>query len=129
MDQGIINKYFSANLDIRSVSRDLPQKYNEYPFVNIDTDRSVKDQCTILHWAHYDHIKPWAVGKYNIPLFLDAAKEVKEYKEYIRKNPGAASIRYPSGDDTVGNIPILQDRFAYLIWDTYKQEMKNELSK
>ena len=58
---------------------------NQYPL-------STKTEDTrILHWAHYDHVKPWRIDEWKdkIELFLDEP----EYR-----NP----------DPNIGNIPTLK---------------------
>jgi lipopolysaccharide biosynthesis glycosyltransferase len=94
MDQGIINNVFIN--DFQTISR----SYNQYPL-------STKTEDTrILHWAHYDHVKPWRIDEWKdkIELFLDEP----EYR-----NP----------DPNIGNIPTLKCKPFFDLWEEYRVEM------
>ena len=61
MDQGIINNVFAG--DFQKISR----SYNQYPLSTQTED------TRILHWAHYDHVKPWRLDEWKekLELFRD----------------------------------------------------------
>ena len=97
-DQGIINKYIvPMNCDR------LPAIYNQYPLSDIN------DDTRILHWAHYDYIKPWVIDEWakRVDLFQDAPP-------------------YPNGGKDVGNIPVKSDKKAFDLWKEYKNRMESE---
>ena len=53
MDQGIINNVLSY------LFQPLPDIYNQYkPIFNYT------DKTRILHWAHFDYIKPWSIPEW-----------------------------------------------------------------
>lgn len=96
MDQGIIGNVLSARFE------NLPSVYNEYkPLYAFNEDTK------ILHWAHFDYIKPWNIEKYEeYGLFEDL-----ERRKETHPNPG--------------NIPFLKDKPAYDIWNVYLEMYKN----
>jgi lipopolysaccharide biosynthesis glycosyltransferase len=98
MDQGIINKTFA------SIFQSLPKIYNQYPLSTIN------DDTRILHWAHYDHIKPWVLDEWRdkVNLFQDVPP-------------------YPHPNKQTGNVPILTDKPAFDLWEDYKKEMEKNL--
>ena len=95
MDQGIINNVFAG--DFQTISR----SYNQYPLSTQTED------TRILHWAHYDHVKPWKLDewKQKIELF-------KDEKEY----------RWPAPD--IGNVPTLKCKPGFDLWEKYRSEME-----
>jgi len=98
MDQGIINNYFL------NVPRNLPRHYNDYPLHEMSKDSK------ILHWAHYDHIKPWVLDfwKDKVDLFSDVKP-------------------YPYPNKAIGNVPIRGDKAAFDLWLKYEKNMNLEL--
>ena len=97
MDQGIIGNVLSHLFE------PLPSIYNEYkPLWDFSED------TRILHWAHFDYVKPWNLEKYNeYGLFED----IERRKEYPPK---------PS------TIPFLKDKPAYDLWLEYELKMNNK---
>jgi len=100
MDQGIVNKTFGH------IQQVLPQIYNQYPVHTLNED------TRILHWAHYDHIKPWTIDEWEdkVDLFQDVPP-------------------YPYPNKETGNVPVLKDKPAFDMWKNYKEEMQNEYNK
>ena len=97
MDQGIIGNTLSYLFE------SLPSIYNEYkPLWQFNED------TRILHWAHFDYVKPWNLKKYKkYGLFED----IERRKEFPPK---------PS------TIPFLKDKPAYDLWLKYESEMNNK---
>jgi len=97
MDQGIIGNTLSYLFE------SLPSIYNEYkPLWHFNED------TRILHWAHFDYLKPWNLKKYEkYGLFED----IERRKEFPPK---------PS------TIPFLKDKPAYDLWLKYELEMNNK---
>ena len=94
MDQGIINNLFAHKF------QNLSNIYNQYPL------STMNENTRILHWAHYDHIKPWILNKWKAKVKL--FKDVKPYP-------------YPNKE--TGNIPVLKDKPAFDLWEKYKKEL------
>jgi lipopolysaccharide biosynthesis glycosyltransferase len=97
MDQGVLNKYFWGKED------PIPKKFNQYPLYDMTED------SRIIHWAHHDHIKPWAVNEWKDKVEL-----------FIGSGPG---YKYP--DVTVGNVPNAECKPAFDLWDQYYNEIKH----
>ena len=97
MDQGILNNYF------RGREEPILRIYNDYPL------RETTPDSRILHWAHYDHIKPWVVDQWKdkVELFQDVPP-------------------YPYPNKNTGNIPVLQDKPAFDKWNDIKNNMDDE---
>ena len=98
MDQGIINNVLSH------LFQPLPSIYNQYKPIFNNTD-----ETKILHWAHFDYIKPWALFEWSskVELFQDVPP-------------------YPSPNKETGNIPTLACKPAYELWEEYKEKMFKE---
>ena len=94
MDQGIINAVFRNHFEM------ISRSYNQYPL------STCTDDTRILHWAHYDHVKPWKLDEWKdkIDLFLDE-------QEY----------RNPASD--IGNIPTLKCKPFFDLWKQYETEL------
>ena len=100
MDQGLI-----INL-MGHLFQPLSNIYNQYkPIFN------TTDETKILHWAHFDYIKPWALNhwKEKIQLFQDVPP-------------------YPYPNTKTGNVPTLACKPAYDLWNQYKKEMHHEFN-
>ena len=95
MDQGIINAVFRNHFEM------ISRSYNQYPLSTQTED------TRILHWAHYDHVKPWRLDewKQKIELF-------KDEKEYT----------WPAPD--IANVPTLKCKPGFDLWEEYKSEME-----
>ena len=97
MDQGLIIN------QLGHLFEDLPSIYNEYkPIWDFTTE------SRILHWAHFDYVKPWALEEhkeYGLFEDLERRKEVK---------PKPATILF------------LKDKPAYDLWIEYKERMFDE---
>ena len=78
----------------------ISRSYNQYPL------STCTDDTRILHWAHYDHVKPWKLDEWKdkIDLFLDE-------QEY----------RNPASD--IGNIPTLKCKPFFDLWKQYETEL------
>ncbi len=98
MDQGIINNLLGQHFET------LPRDYNCYPLSLMDQNSK------ILHWAHYDHIKPWVVDEW------------KDKVELFQDVPA-----YPYPNKKTGNIPVLQDKPAFDKWNDIKHDMDKDL--
>ena len=99
MDQGVMNNYF------RGREEPIPRIYNDYPLRETTLD------TRILHWAHYDHIKPWVVQEWaeKVELFQDVPA-------------------YPYPDLKIGNVPIAPDKPYYDLWQKYYEETQAVLN-
>ena len=97
MDQGILNNFF------RGREESIPRKFNHYPLKLMD------DDSRIIHWAHYDHIKPWVINEWKDKVEL-----------FTGSGPG---YTYP--DVTVGNVPNAECKPAFDLWDQYYNEIKH----
>ena len=98
-----IVQYKNSSISIDDVDIDNLKLKNEP--LNVISNNDTR----ILHWAHYDHIKPWVVDEWNdkVDLFQDVPP-------------------YPGGGLDVGNIPIKSDEKAFDLWKEYKNRMDNE---
>jgi hypothetical protein len=65
----------------------------------------------ILHWAHYDHIKPWVINEWKDKVEL-----------FTGEGPG---YEYP--DVSVGNVPNAECKPAFDLWDQYYNEIKDHI--
>ena len=99
MDQGLIGRILGHLFE------PLPSIYNEYkPIWAFD------ENTRILHWAHFDYVKPWTL---------------EEYKEYnLFENLERRKHSLPKPD----TIPFLKDKPAYDLWNQYKNQMYNEFN-
>ena len=99
MDQGLI-----INL-LGHMFQDLPSIYNEYKPIWDFTEDS-----RILHWAHFDYVKPWALEEHKEYGLFENLERRKE----VSPNPAT--------------IPFLKDKPAYDLWTEYKERMFNEFN-
>ena len=95
MDQGIPNDYF------RGREEPIPRIFNHYPLYEMNVD------SRIIHWAHYDHIKPWVVN---------------EWKDKVELFQGKPPYNNP--DPTIGNIPTMLCKPAFDLWNQYYYDIR-----
>jgi lipopolysaccharide biosynthesis glycosyltransferase len=107
MEQGLILKVASH------IRQPLSSIYNQYKpiFSSTCIEGLSSDSTKILHWAHFDYLKPWAINdwKDKVELFQDCTE-------------------YPFIDASTGYLPNLACKPVYELWGQYKQAMFNKIN-